>query len=529
VKRITNDQKEHEEAIGLSDDALSIEEPRVKGANGFSPQTKVSGLTHQILAYMPALLIPGLVNFLALALYTRLLSAEAYGRYAFVLALVVSVKMVGFEWLRLGLFRFFQGAQRDGRLPMLLSTTMVGFLIISLLVSLVWVAVLSLIRIDEELRSVLWLGLPLLLIWGLFEQILQISRAAIAPARYGLLSASRAVLCLGASLCFIRVLGQGESGLMLGLILGTAVPTLADLARWVGQMTPRLVERALATDLLRYSMPFVAIFSLDFIPSVSNRFLLQHFLGSEAVGLFAAGYDLANQTVTMLFIILNLAAYPLVVRALEQAGKDAAREQLRQYSIILFALALPTSVGLAFIAQLLSTVVLGEAFRQVAGQLMPWVALSTFVMGAKAFYSDLAFQLGLRTKLQIWAVAAAAMLNVFLNLWWIPIYGVMGAVWATCAAYTLALVTSLELGRKVFPLPFPISEFGRIALATLLMAIVLLLVPRASDGWIGLGIMVGLGAAAYMAAIWFVNVGQVRRHVALALRQLVSTCSAEAR
>ena len=527
MKRITNDQKELEEAIDLSANALSAEGPGVRGPHDFSLQAKGSGLTHQILAYAPALLIPALVNFAALALYTRLLSAEAYGRYAFVLAVVVTAKMVAFDWLRLGLFRFFQSAQRDGRLPALLSTAMVGFVITGLLVSLAWVVALSYVPLNGKLRADLWVGLPLLLVWALFEQILQINRAAIAPLRFGLLSVIRSVLCLGAALCFIIVLGQSEFGLILGLLLGTAVAAVTDLARWVRQMNPRLVERALATDLLRYSIPFVVIFSLDLILSLSNRFLLQHFLGSEAVGLFSASYDLANQTIMMSFAILNLAVYPLVVQALERAGKEAARNQLRQYSVAFFALALPASVGLAFVARPLSTVVLGEAFRQVAGQLMPWVALSAFVMGAKAFYFDLAFQLGLRTELQIWAVMAAAMLNVVLSLLWIPRYGAMGAVWATCAAYTLALAISVGLGLMVFPLPFPVSEFGRIVLATLLMLIGMLVVPHTSDDWIGLVVMVGAGTAAYVAAIWFLNVGLFRQNAALALRPLASILGAK--
>lgn len=42
------------------------------------------------------------------------------------------------------------------------------------------------------------------------------------------------------------------------------------------------------------------------------------------MGLYAVGHDLAHQTLTMLFMLVSLAAYPLVVRALEQAGEDAA-------------------------------------------------------------------------------------------------------------------------------------------------------------------------------------------------------------
>jgi O-antigen/teichoic acid export membrane protein len=160
-------------------------------------------------------------------------------------------------------------------------------------------------------------------------------------------------------------------------------------------------------------------------------------------------------------------------------------------------------------------VLLGEAFQRVAGQLMPWIALSTFLRGVKAYYFDLAFQLGLRTDLQIWAVAVAAVVNVGLNLWWIPTYGLFGAVYATVAAYALALVISVWLSGKTFSMPFPAWELSRIALATLCMAAVLWLVP--GGGWIKLGTMAVAGVVVYTVAVWLMDVGHVRCHLASAL------------
>ena len=186
------------------------------------------------------------------------------------------------------------------------------------------------------------------------------------------------------------------------------------------------------------------------------------------------------------------------------------------------AVALPSSVGLAIIAEPLANVFLGEAFRHVAAQLMPWVAWSAFFMGVKAFYADLSFQIGLRIDLQVWPVAAAALLNVLLNLWWIPIYGVMGAVGATCSAYLLALVLSLSIGRRVFALPFPGSDLGRILLATLVMGALLVSTPIHSGGWAGLSLMLVLGMGSFSMMVWIMNVGGLRRRSAPNLKHIRS-------
>jgi O-antigen/teichoic acid export membrane protein len=468
-------------------------------------------LIKQILAYAPALLIPGLVNFFALSLYTHLLSPEDYGHYAYVLALVVMVKMVGFEWVRLGVFRFFQKALHEDKLKTLLSTAITGFAIISVLVIFFWLVLQNVIPIPEELKAPLKLGLPLLIIWAIFELILQIHRSAITPVRYGSLALSRAILSLLFSVGLITVLKKGEIGLIIGIILGTVIPLVVDLIRWPYPVDLRSVDRMQANLLFRYSFPFVLIFLLDFIISISNRFLLQHFSGAESVGLYSVSYDLANQTLMMLFTLLNFGTYPLIIKTLEQEGKEASRSQLRQYSTLFFLLALPACFGLASIAQPFADVVLGGSFQHMAGRLIPWVALSTLFLGVRMFYFDLAFQLGMRTNLQIWTVGVGAGLSVVLNLWLIPHYGVIGAVWATCFAYFVSLLISQQLGRKVFSMPFEVKEFIRISLATLIMVLSIILESKIVSGWLGLFIMVISGSLVYISVLWILDIGQIRQ------------------
>lgn len=59
--------------------------------------------------------VPGIINFVAIALYTRLLSPSEYGEYALVIAAVTFVNTTLFHWLRLGLLRYnpkYEGNQK---------------------------------------------------------------------------------------------------------------------------------------------------------------------------------------------------------------------------------------------------------------------------------------------------------------------------------------------------------------------------------------------------------------------------------
>ena len=78
--------------------------------------------------YLMARGLPGIVNFLAIALYTRMLSPDDYGRYALVVATVGLFNVFFFQWLRLALGRFLP-VYLDNIKP-LLNTVLASFCIL---------------------------------------------------------------------------------------------------------------------------------------------------------------------------------------------------------------------------------------------------------------------------------------------------------------------------------------------------------------------------------------------------------------
>lgn len=465
----------------------------------------------QILIYIPGLIIPALINFLSLVLYTRILTADAYGRYAILLAAVVTVKMVLFEWLRLGVLRFFQSEQHAGNLNAFISTALAGYVITAFIVAIIgWGLLQAFPSMQIQVNNGFLLALLWLLGWALFELILQMNRAALASKRYGILSAEKAVLGLIASLLLLVSFEKSERAIILGLLFGIGVTLLIDLPKWLKWVRGKCIDVRIASTLVRYGMPFTVTLALDSVISLSDRFLLNYYMDSNAVGVYAASYDLTNQSVMIIFTILNLAVYPILLKTLESKGRAQTLDQLRNYAVILFAITVPSCIGMALISEPLANVFLGEAFRQVAYKNIPWIAMATFFMGAKAFYADLSFQFGLRSDLQIWPVAAAALLNILLNLWWIPISGVVGAAKATCVAYLFAMVLSIVMGRRLFMLPFPLSEIFQISSATFVMAVILVLIPKVFPDWGQLAIMLCVGVSVYMMLVWIMDVAEIR-------------------
>lgn len=459
--------------------------------------------------YAAASGIPGIVNFLALALYTRLLAPQEYGRYALVIAWVSLASAILFQWLRLGARRFLIGftAERTE----FLATVVAIYLALVVLTGTV-AAVGLVVASDPLTRALLGLGTILLWTQAWTELNLELVMAALLPARYGILALVRALVAVGTG-GTLAALGYGAGGVVIGVAAGFLVP-----GAWMGFREWRGVrigaaQRRILRLLLRYGLPLTATCALEFVISASDRLLLGWLSGPVAVGSYAVAYDLGMQGLTMIMVNVNLAAFPMAVRAMEQGGPEAARRQLDHQSLLLFSIALPAATGLALLAPNVSHTFLGAAFREPAMRLIPWVALAAFFFGIKSLYFDLGFQLGRATLDQIWVSAAAATVNIVLNLWLIPSLGALGAAYATVAAYAVGLGLSWWRGRRIFAVPLRWSSWGGIAAAVLLMAAGLWPVLD----YRGLGalvLQVTWGGALFLGGMVLLDVGGIRTWLA---------------
>lgn len=406
-------------------------------------------LIRHSLYYSIARGLPGLVSFAALAVYTRLLSTEEFGRYALVLAGVGLANVVLFQWLRLVLTRFLH-AHKDHP-KRLLSGVLALFLTLG-----ASVAVIALFSVwwwvDPEWQGLAALAVILLHTQAWFELTLALAAAQLRPGWYGRMLITKVTLALAVG-SLLAWVGLGTAAPIIGLIVAQVV-TFAVLGAtaWRG-VSPVWPEMPLLRSQLQYGLPLTATFALAWIITGSDRLLIGWFLDEHAVGVYAAGYDLASQSVTLLLSIINTAAFPLAVKALETQGIQACSAQLERNGGLIIAAAVAGAVALIAIGPQIVALVIGEAFREEAARLLPVIAVAAAIAGIKAFHLDIAFHLGKNTKVLAAIDGAAAALNVALNFLLIPVYGIIGAAYATIGAYTAGLLASAIASRRAFAMP----------------------------------------------------------------------------
>lgn len=452
---------------------------------------------------------PGLLNVAALAIYTRLLAPAEFGRYVLVIAVIGLAEALIFQWIRLVLARFLPAQRNDpGRLMGTVAALFLGITAaaagVGLGVALYWP--------DPVWQRLIALAVPLLVTQAWFELNLTIASTGLDVGRYTRLITTKAVLAVGAggSLAWI---GLGAHAPLTGLLAGQVVAVAAfGLARW-RNVRVQWPERSALRAQLTYGLPLALTLGLGALVATADRLLLQWFLGVAAVGAYAAGYDLAQQSLGLLLATVNTAAYPLAVHALERDGVGAAREQLAHNGALIISLGLGGAAGLSVIGPALVGVIVGAELRDDAARVLPWIALGAALSSIKAFHFDIAFHLARRSRWLVGTGAAAVIANVVLSLLLIPRFGLLGAAWASVAAFATGAAASAWFGRRVFQMPSLIPLLAGGLVVALAAAAGAWLASWSVEGAPGLVLGLGVGTLSAAGAAYTFDIAGLRHAV----------------
>jgi O-antigen/teichoic acid export membrane protein len=462
-------------------------------------------IIHHSLAYLLSRGIPAAINVLALAIYTRFLTPEEYGRYAIALTVVVFFYSTLFQWIGMSLSRFFPSFHDD---KSFLKNILISFFCLLTFTCLIS-GVMMLFLKDQN--SQVLLAICTVFLWGYswFELTLEFVRCRFLPIRYGVISIAKAVFALLLSFLFIFY-GMGAVGIILGNIFAISLVTLPFFKREWGNALHHKINFNFMKDFLHYGLPLIPTTSLTVVVMSADRLLLGWFMGAREAGLYATSYDLTAPTLYILLMAIFIATYPFITRALENDGVYQARVALTHYLHLLLAVSIPACVGFALLAPNISHVVLGKEFWTTATELIPWISMIAFLTGIRTYYFDLSFQLGKNTKKLIWVSVVVATISIGLNCVLIPYFGHMAVIYTGLVTTTLGCVASWFIGQSVFPLPVFSWEVVKIFSASCGMSIVLWPMRH----WIGiefllLQILVGVLSYAFLGFLF--NIADCRK------------------
>jgi len=468
-----------------------------------------------VIGYLPVNIVQGVVGLLTIVVFTRLLSPAQYGAYALAFSVMSLAHTLIFTWLEAAMARFYAAQAKAGDLPGHFATLYrawallaVGFSVLAGLVVWLW-------PMPDPLRLAVAAGLAAILVRSLLKLAQERRRAGGDVTGAALIDIVQTIggFAVGAGLA---VIGWGGAAPLVGLGAAAAVCLIWALPTELRARKDGQFEVVRARLYATYGLPVSLSLILALVLASTDRFVLAAYRDEVTVGVYQAGYSLANRTLDVMFIWLGMAGGPASVSALEHGGLAALQATARQQASLMISLTLPAAVGLALVAHPLATVMVGPGLREGAAQVTPWVTISAFLSGITVYYFHTAFTLARRTHLLMAVMAVPAALNLILNLVLVPRLGLAGALWATLLSYAAGALASWGLGRKVLALPIPWITLAKAGAAAAVMALVVAPITL-GGGVLELAVKAGLGGLVYGGCALALNLGDLRsRSVRLA-------------
>jgi len=244
------------------------------------------------------------------------------------------------------------------------------------------------------------------------------------------------------------LLYQELEPLVWGIVAAEVISLTLSYCVFRHQFGPFVPEFQFAVwkDFLTRSAPIgmgmifsVLYFRLDIV-------MLQLLAEEKVVGFYSAAYKLFEVAVILPHSLM-LVLFPTLV---EEFHADRSRFQNSCKKALVIYTMIGGSIALVLwgFSHLIINLIFGDKFHFSIGvlEILAWAILLFFV---NYLLSNVLIISG-REKVNSWGLVGATVLNIILNVSWIPQYGAMGAAWATLFCES-ALIVALSLQvRKSF-------------------------------------------------------------------------------
>ncbi|MCK0161160.1 lipopolysaccharide biosynthesis protein [Allomuricauda sp. F6463D] len=423
-------------------------------------------LFKQTFIYGLATVLPRVLSFLLVPLYTSVMDPETYGEVSVIFSWFAIFNVVLAYGMETAFFRFFNKYEDRERV---ISTSLVSLLISSLVffgASLLFKqAFASLIAVKESLMVYIIL---ILVLDALTIVPFAWLRAKERSLRYSVVKVATVAVNLLLNIFFLTMLPElaqnGESiwatlykpdfqieYVFIANVISSGVAFL-----WVSGIyfdSKYSFDQRLWKEMVKYALPVMVAGIAFTINEVFDRILLDYLLPEDVakaeIGKYSACYKLVV-FMTLFGTAFRLGVEPFFFSHANSENPQKTYAQITNYFVIMGSIIF---LGVIVLIDPLKRLLVRDPAFWEALDVVPIILLGSFFLG---IYHNLSvwYKVTDRTKFGAYISSIGAIITLVINIALIPTIGYMASALATLAAYGSMMLLSYYFGRKYYPVPY---------------------------------------------------------------------------
>lgn len=447
---------------------------------------------HASIYFSGTLLIQGL-GIISLPIFTHFLDTDQYGIANVYLSYVtVAAVLLSFN-LHWAVTRFYLEPDADikGFMASSVTASSLCFVVFALPILYFKAPIAQFIKLPEATIPLLLLFTYTTIVWSIYSQL------RIAQNKSKELTLVQVILQyakFGFGVLGLWYLGKGAADIFMGKIVGELIAATFVSLWLLYSLWPYMdfskMRKSHLSYTIQYSIPLIPYALGGYILTSFDQWFINAYCGHSDAGLYSFAYKLGMLLLGLITALQNasIVAYTKWMDEKNYAAVDAQVLSVHKLSILgaLFLILFSVDAG---------TILSGDASFRASLNLVPVIAGGYVFYGIALLYSRVFNYLKINIYLTF-VILTAGVINILLNLYFIPIYKYPAAAYTTLASYLIMAILAWFISAKY--LKIQTTPISRLLLS--LLPLIFITVVYYSLGWQNIGMHWGIIALKLLIA-----------------------------
>ncbi|MGM0635786.1 MAG: oligosaccharide flippase family protein [Bacteroidota bacterium] len=428
-------------------------------------------LFQQTLVYGLATVLPRMLSFLLVPLYTGVLANSGYGDFSIIFTYLVLFNIILSYGMETAFFRFYNKENK--------SDEVINTSTISLLITTVVFVVLSYFLVPY-VAEIVHISVDLL---QFMVSILALDALVVIPfawlrargksIHYTVIKVINVAINLGLNvffLVFLADLVQNFDGLkliykpdfeisyiLISNVAASAFTFLALLPFYIRLKFNFNIQ--LWKSMMKYALPVLFAGLAFSVNEVFDRLLLDYLLPKDIarskIGAYSACYKIAV-FMTLFATAFRLGIEPFFFSHAKSQNPEKAYALITKYFVAFGSLIL---LSIMVFLDLFKVILISQESYWEAIEIVPFILYANLFLG---IYHNLSvwYKVSDKTRFGAYISSFGALITLGINFWLIPHIGYLGSAIATFAAYGSMMLASYFIGKKHYPIPYATTKIS---------------------------------------------------------------------
>ena len=438
-------------------------------------------LIKKIAIYSLSSVFVAVSGFISIKVFSIYISPNEFGVYSIMYGIYSIILSIFFSTIGQAALRYYHECKSEDLQGTYYSNIAIITLIISILLFFVAI-ILSFVRfsIHPSLFFDLTISFVLLMaIQGIHTVLFSIARS-MGKALMQLCS-DIVFNILKIALFFIFFFNINQSVLSIiyaSIISFIIVNLMAFKVIPIKKISLRFFNLPFLIKIIKFSAPLALLPVFNWILSSSDLLIIDLYYSGYEIGIYSMGYKIGSSIFYVFSGVLMLGLYPLITKKHSEDNSRTAKT-IKDFSIIYFVVMLPIFTFVLRYSSEIITIFSSETYSESSAIL--GLASFGFVLLGYISYANKPWELLYKTNRILIYTFISAIVNIALNLIFIPIFGYQAAAITTIISYFFVIVLSLFASRKYMNITIPLLQFIKLFILNVGLYVLFALCDRIMD------------------------------------------------